>query len=278
RVLAIAIAPAVELAIEKVPRQRIGDASGDAGAKGRVGEKPRQQDERRVRCLDERRAGMAKDLLKAWTPHIRPDGAHAGNNPVGHDRAMIRCDVLEDVEAYRKSAIGKIEIADLVVARGWHKRERFFGEVAMRIDHEESVASRNVLRHDVEEERGLADAGRAENRHMAKPLLARERDGLAVRCLADVGVRIHSRDCLRGLRYGSWGNRLSACYAETNPDMDRGRLKRLRSPLLLYGVGKPDFIFRVWTCSRCDGSRRRSFGFGFPSRKDKSGSRLGTRV
>ena len=59
----------------------------------------------------------------------------------------------------------------------------------MRIDHEESIASRDVLRHDVQEKRGLADAGRAENRHMAKPLIARERHGLAVRRLADVGMR-----------------------------------------------------------------------------------------
>ena len=59
----------------------------------------------------------------------------------------------------------------------------------MRIDHEESIASRDVLRHDVEEKRGLADAGRAEDRHMAKPLIARERHGLAVRRLADVGMR-----------------------------------------------------------------------------------------
>jgi hypothetical protein len=51
-----------------------------------------------------------------------------------------------------------------------------------------------------------------------------------MRGLADVCVRGHSRDCLRGQRYGSWGNHLSACYAETNPDMDRRRLKRLRSP------------------------------------------------
>ena len=93
---------------------------------------------------------------------------------------MIGRDV-EDVEADGVGAIGKIEIADLVVARGRHERERFFGKVAMRIDHEEFVAARNVLRHDVQEKRGLADAGRAEDRHMAKPLLAGERHGLAVR-------------------------------------------------------------------------------------------------
>ena len=164
---------------------------------------------------------MAKDLLKARAPHIRPYGAHARNHPVGDDRAMIRCDVLEDVEAYWIGAVGEIEIADLVVARGWHKRERFFGKVAVRVDHQQSVASRNVLRHDVQEKRGLADAGRAENGHMAKPLIAGERHGLAVRRMADVSMVFHSRDCLRGLRYGSWGNRLSAGYAETNPDMDR---------------------------------------------------------
>src|SRR5208337_607267 len=155
RFLAIAIAPAIELVFEKIPRQGIGDASGDAGAKGRVGEKPRQQDKRRIRRLEKRRARVTKDLLKSRAPHIRPDGAHTCNHPVGDDRAMIRCDVLEDVEAYRKSAIGKIEIADLIVARGWHERERFFGKVAVRVDQKESVTTRNVLRHDVQEKRGL---------------------------------------------------------------------------------------------------------------------------
>ena len=99
RFLAIAIAPAIELAFEKGPRQGIGDASGDAGAKGRVGEKPRQQDERRVRRLDERRARMAKDLFEPRAPHVDPDGAHARNHPVGHDRAMIRRDILKHIEA-----------------------------------------------------------------------------------------------------------------------------------------------------------------------------------
>ena len=102
---------------------------------------------------------------------------------------MIRRDVLEDVEADGIGAIGEIEIADLVVARRRHERERFFGEVAMRIDDEESVASRNVLRHDVQEKCRLADAGRAEDRHMAQPLIAGERHGLAVRRMADVGMR-----------------------------------------------------------------------------------------
>ena len=175
---------------------------------------------------------MAKDLLEPRAPHVDPDGAHAGNDPVGNDGALIGARVFEDVEADGIGAVGEIEIADLVVARRRHERERFFGKVAVRIDDEESIAARDVLRHDVEEKGGLADAGRAEDRHVAKPLIARERHGLAVCRLTDVGMRGHSRDCLRGPRYGSWGNRLSACYAETTPDMDRGRLKRLRSPFL----------------------------------------------
>src|SRR5208337_409099 len=166
---------------------------------------------------------MAKDLFEPGAPHVDPDGAHTCNDAVGDDRAMIRCDVLEDIKADRIRAIGEIEIADLVVAGGRHERERFFGKVAVRVDHEESVAARDVLRHDVQEKRRLADAGRAEDRHMAKPLIARKGHGLAVRGMADVGMRAHSRDCPRGSRYGSWGNRLSAGYAETNPDMDRWR-------------------------------------------------------
>ena len=144
----------------------------------------------------------------------------------------------------------------------------------MRINHEESIASRNVLRHDIEEKRRLADAGRAENCHMAQPLIARERHGLAVRRMADVGMVIHSRDCRRGLRYGSWGNRLSACYAETNPDMDR---RRSASAIPASFCGRFSFfMFGVGTCSSCDGLRSSLFWFWVSSRKDKSGSRLGT--
>ena len=102
---------------------------------------------------------MAKDLFEPGAPHVDPDGAHARNHPVGHNRAMIRRDIFEDVEADGIGAVREIEIADLIVARGRHERERFFGKVAMRIDHEESVAARNVLRHDVQEKRRLADAG-----------------------------------------------------------------------------------------------------------------------
>ena len=69
RFLAIAIAPAIELAFEKIPRQRIGDASGDAGAKPSIGQKPRQQSERRVRRLEERRGRVAKNLFEPW-PHM----------------------------------------------------------------------------------------------------------------------------------------------------------------------------------------------------------------
>ena len=70
RFLAIAIAPAIELAFEKIPRQGIGDASGDVGTKGSVGEKLRQQDERRIRRLEERCARMAKDLFEHRGPHM----------------------------------------------------------------------------------------------------------------------------------------------------------------------------------------------------------------
>ena len=261
RFLAIAIAPAIELAFEKIPRQRIGDASSDAGAKGRVGEKPRQQDERRVRRLEERRGRVAKDLLEPGAPHVDPDGAHAGNDPVGDDRAMIRCDVLEDVEADWIGAIGEIDIADLVVARGRHERQRLFGEVAMRVNDEESIAPGDVLADDVEEKGCLADARGAEDRHVAKALIARERHGLAVCRLTDMGMRGHSRDCLRGPRYGSWGNRLSARYAETTPVMDRRRLKRLRSPFHSKGRGRPVFMI---SCGEVRTLRSASLsGFGF---------------
>src|SRR5208337_4511138 len=168
-------------------------------------------------------------------------------------------------------------IADLVVARGRHERERFFGKVAMRIDHEESVASRNVLRHDVQEKRRLADAGRAEDRHMAKPLIARERHRLAMRRLADVGMRAHSRDCLRGPRYGSWGNRLSAGYAETTPDMDRRRSAPAIPVFILRGGEHRSSCF-VWRRTQAATAFAVSFGFWISSRKDKSGSRLGTPV
>ena len=231
RLLAVIIAPAVEALLEEGAGQGIGDARDDAGAKISIGEKPRQKRKRGVRRFDERHDRMAQNLFEPRAPHVDPDGAHAGDDAVGDDGALIGARVFEDVEADGIGAVRQIDIADLVVARRRHERERSLGEVAVRIDDEESIASRDVLADDVEEKGGLADAGRAEDRHVAKPLVARERHGLAVCRLTDVGMRGHSRDCLRGPRYGSWGNRLSACYAETTPDMDREAFKRLRSPL-----------------------------------------------
>ena len=122
RFLAIAVAPALELSLEKGAGQGIGDASDNAGAKASVGEKPRQQRKRCIRRLDQRGGRMAKNLFETRAPHVRPYRAHARNHPVGHDRAMIRRDILKHVEADGIRAVGEIEIADLIVA-GWrHER------------------------------------------------------------------------------------------------------------------------------------------------------------
>ena len=93
---------------------------------------------------------------------------------------MVRGDIFQHIEADGIGVIREIEIADLVVARGRHERERFFGKVAMRIDKEKPVAAGDVLRHDIEKKRGLADAGRTEDCHVAEAFVVRERHGLAV--------------------------------------------------------------------------------------------------
>jgi hypothetical protein len=58
---------------------------------------------------------------------------------------MGRPRVFQHVEADRVGGVGEIEIADLVVARGWHERERSLGEVAVRIDDEKSIAAWRCL-------------------------------------------------------------------------------------------------------------------------------------
>ena len=152
----------------------------NAGAKIGIGEKPRQKRKRCVRRFDERHERVAQHLFEPRAPHVDPDGAHAGDDAVGDDGASIGARVFEDVEADGIGAVRQIDIADLVVAGRRHERERSLGEVAVRIDDEKSIAPGDVLADDIEEKGGLADAGRAEDRHVAKPLVARERHGLAV--------------------------------------------------------------------------------------------------
>jgi hypothetical protein len=50
----------------------------------------------------------------------------------------------------------------------------------MRINNKKSIAPGDVLADDVEKKGGLSDARRAEDRHMAKALVARKRHGLAM--------------------------------------------------------------------------------------------------
>ena len=166
---------------------------------------------------------MAQNLFEPRAPHIRPDGAHAGDDAVGDDGALIGARVFKHVEADGIGAVRQIDIADLVVARGRDERERSLGEVAVRINDEESIAARDVLATMLRRKVVLPTP--------VEPKIAiwRSRSsrvsatGLPFAVSTDVGMRGHSRDCLRGPRYGSWGNRLSACYAETTPDMDRRR-------------------------------------------------------
>ena len=146
RLLAVVIAPGVEALFEEGAGQGIGDARYDAGAKVGIGEKPRQKRKRGVRCFDERHDRVAQDLFEPRAPHVDPDGAHAGDDPVGDDGALIGARVFEDVEADGIGAVGEIDIADLVVARRRHERERSLGKVAVRIDDEKSIAPGDVLR------------------------------------------------------------------------------------------------------------------------------------
>ena len=68
---------------------------------------------------------VAQNLFEPRAPHVDPDGAHAGDDAVGDDGALIGARVFEDVEADGIGAVGEIDIADLVVARRRHERERF---------------------------------------------------------------------------------------------------------------------------------------------------------
>jgi hypothetical protein len=61
---------------------------------------------------------MAQHLFEPRAPHVDPNGANAGDDAVGDDGASIGARVFEDVETDGIGAVGEVDIADLVVARG----------------------------------------------------------------------------------------------------------------------------------------------------------------
>ena len=125
--------------------------------------------------------GAAEDSLQTVAPALLPNGAHRAHAVLGVCRSIIGVQVFQDIEADWVGEIPEIEVAAVVVARGRDEPERIFGEVAVRVNQEEAITTRHILRDEVLEARRFPDTGRAERRHVAQALLKRDADYLAIR-------------------------------------------------------------------------------------------------
>ena len=91
----------------------------------------------------------------------------------GHELGVVVAVALEEVEAARMETIGQAQDVD---GRPFIRQatEDVLGQVAMRVDDGHPDAGLGTAEHEIEEERGLARAGRAEDRKMPSEGVGRQ--------------------------------------------------------------------------------------------------------
>ena len=174
------------------PLHRVGELVGVAHPGGVVGEDADQLEDRLLvaigECGEQR---VTQVVLHLWSAEAWPQIREQGHELGGHELRVVVPVALEEVEAARMSPIGQAQDMDRGSATFGKPAEDVGGQIAMRVDHAHPDSSSGAAEHEVEQERGLARTGRAEDREMASESVGRQHERTAA------GIR--NRDSRRRL-------------------------------------------------------------------------------
>jgi len=155
---------------------RITDRRGDLLPQPLIGQEPVEEQKRGPRIRRDREDRVAQNVLEPRAPGVGPVLAK-DRDELGCQESSVRVRLsspTEDVERQRKLPVLRSEQQDLVGPAPRDKREHAVDQIAVRVEESEAGAGRQILGHEIGEERGLARAGLAEEPEVAEPIIGKE--------------------------------------------------------------------------------------------------------
>lgn len=131
----------------------------DSAAILRIGEHSVDAEQGSVRAIEEGGDGIVENVFEARTPGVSPDAFERPHDAAGDEMPFVGWNVGDQIEADGEVEIARIEIHQVVGPVRGNAIEQFFGEVAVRIDQANPVASGEMLHDQIAEERRLSRAG-----------------------------------------------------------------------------------------------------------------------
>ena len=117
----------------------------------------RQIEQRRVRIRQQCKKRVPEDVFHPRTPRVAPDLLHR-RQYTARDQVAVRVVVFEDVKRDRVPDVRRVEIEEVVTPILRDAAQDALHEVAVRVDHGESVSVPQVGRDQVFQERRFPDA------------------------------------------------------------------------------------------------------------------------
>lgn len=139
-----------------------------------VGQQARQSEQRAAGCFQQQAQGVAENVLQPWAPGVAPNVLEGGDQMRGDQRATVRVNGGEGIEADGMRQVGGVEIDHVVGAPTRYDVRDRHGQVAMRIQQGKAVTAVEIGQHHVGEQRRLPRPGLADQVQVAAAIAVRQ--------------------------------------------------------------------------------------------------------
>ena len=154
----------------KAPDDGVADAGDNLFAKGLVGIETKDVRKRRSVLLQKRIEAVAKHMLHAHAPCIRPQLLQCFEKAGRRQRNLVVPDTAKRVVAERLTRGGGVEVVQPIAQDWLGDIAKALRQVPVRIDQGKPASSRQVLPREHLKQRRFADARLADHIHMREPV------------------------------------------------------------------------------------------------------------
>ena len=147
----------------KRPDERVFDLPDNLGPVVVVGEQAIHAEQSLVPTFQQRGRRIVENIFESRPPRVPPDALESRHDARGDEVPVIGGYRADDVQSDGEFQVARIEIHQMIRPLRRDVVQKFFGQVAVRVNDTNTVAQRDVLQNQIPQQGGFSSAGFADD-------------------------------------------------------------------------------------------------------------------